>query len=56
MLITKLIKEDYGLTNSVGNKPDMLLAKVLLFYCINLSLFTPLICGDADDNLESEGV
>jgi outer membrane lipoprotein carrier protein len=52
MLINKLIKENYRLTNSVRNKPYMVFAKVLLFlFCINLFLFTPAFAEGVDDKI-----
>ena len=52
MLINKLIKENYLLTNSVRNKPYMVFAKALLFlFSVNLFLFSPALAGEVDDKI-----
>jgi outer membrane lipoprotein carrier protein len=52
MLISKLIKEKYPLTNSRRNRPYTVFAKALLFlFSVNLFLFTPAFAGDADDKI-----
>ena len=52
MLINKLIKEKYLLTNSVRNKPYMVFAKALLFFVsVSLFLFSPALAGEVDDKI-----
>jgi outer membrane lipoprotein carrier protein len=52
MLISKLIKEKYLLTNSIRNRPYTVFAKALFFlFSVSLFLFSPAFAGDVDEKI-----